>query len=45
MAHTKSSLTDDLLSGIKPREPDSGPDVILDFIISRWLVLYLDQQH
>lgn len=32
MAHKKSSLTADLLSGIKPRQPDSGPDVILDFI-------------
>jgi len=32
MSRTKSSLTADLLSGLKPREPESGPDVIVDFI-------------
>ena len=32
MAHTKSSLAADLLSGLKAPECNSGPDVILDFI-------------
>lgn len=32
MPRTKSSLTADLVSELKPREPESGPDVIVDFI-------------
>ena len=32
MAHTKSSLAADLLSGLKTTGRDSEPDVILDFI-------------
>ena len=32
MPRTKSSLTADLLSSLKPRESEVGPDVIVDFI-------------